>query len=163
MEKFEARKFSDPDNFERREKRMLDRKRERWTENYTYFFGGLTEEEQMYRDYFETDLENDPEDSYIEDFLDRKELADSGAFDTKQFDFVETSLNDEVHETFEDIIEDKIFKFKYRQNCDAPEIYARRMNRLVGRFTERAKTRNPAIEADLFDLYQRDGKDSSIA
>jgi hypothetical protein len=52
VEKFEARKFSDPDNFERREKRMLDRKRERWTENYTYFFGGLSEEEQMYRDYF---------------------------------------------------------------------------------------------------------------
>jgi len=24
---------------------MLDRKRERWVENFTYFFGGLTEEE----------------------------------------------------------------------------------------------------------------------
>lgn len=120
VEKFEARKFSDPDNFERREKRMLDRKRERWTENYTYFFGGLSEEEQMYRDYFQTDLENDPEDSYIEDFMDRKEIADTGAFDTKQFDFVETALSVEPHETFEDLIEDKIFKFKYRQNCDAP-------------------------------------------
>lgn len=57
VEKFEARKFSDPENYERREKRMLDRKRQRWTENYTYFFGGLSEEEQQYRDYFETDLE----------------------------------------------------------------------------------------------------------
>lgn len=46
VEKFEARKFSDPDNFERREKRMMQRKNERWVENYTYFFGGLTEEEQ---------------------------------------------------------------------------------------------------------------------
>ena len=57
VEKFHARKFSEPENHERREKRMLERKRERWTENYTYFFGGLTEEEQQYRDYFETDLE----------------------------------------------------------------------------------------------------------
>lgn len=70
VEKFEARKFSDPDNYERREKRMLERKRQRWTENYTYFFGGLTEEEQQYRDYFETDLENDPEDAFVEDWLD---------------------------------------------------------------------------------------------
>lgn len=45
VEKFNARKLSDPDNFERREGRMLDAKKKRWTENYTYFFGGLTEEE----------------------------------------------------------------------------------------------------------------------
>lgn len=45
VEKYQSRKFVDPENHERREKRMLERKRERWTENYTYFFGGLTEEE----------------------------------------------------------------------------------------------------------------------
>ncbi len=45
VEKFHARKFTDPDNHERREHRMLDRKRKRWSENYTFFFGGLTEEE----------------------------------------------------------------------------------------------------------------------
>lgn len=45
VEKFEGRKFSDPENHERREARMQDRKRQRWVENYTYFFGGLTEEE----------------------------------------------------------------------------------------------------------------------
>lgn len=49
---------------------MLEQKRIRWTENYTYFFGGLTEEEQMYRDYFETDLELDPEDAHIEEKID---------------------------------------------------------------------------------------------
>jgi hypothetical protein len=46
VEKFHSRKFIDPSNHQRRESRMLDRKRQRWTENYTYFFGGLTEEEQ---------------------------------------------------------------------------------------------------------------------
>lgn len=131
IEKFEARKFSDPENHERREKRMLDRKRERWSENFTYFFGGLTEEEQNYRDYFQTDIENDPEDSYIEEFFDTKELAESGQFNPKLYDFIETGLINEVHETFEDLIEDKIFKYKYRQFADAPDVFARRMNRVM--------------------------------
>jgi hypothetical protein len=34
---------------------MRDRARERWESNYAYFFGGLTEEEQKYLDYFQTD------------------------------------------------------------------------------------------------------------
>jgi hypothetical protein len=92
VEKFDARKFSDPENHERREKRMLDRKRERWTENFTYFFGGLTEDEQLYRDYFETDLENEPEDSYVEDLYDRREIAAGGDLDPKRFTFIETGL-----------------------------------------------------------------------
>jgi hypothetical protein len=46
VEKYEARKFSDPDNHDRREMRMQTRKQERWVDNYTYFFGGMTEEEQ---------------------------------------------------------------------------------------------------------------------
>lgn len=31
VEKFETRKFIEPENHERREKRMMERKRERWT------------------------------------------------------------------------------------------------------------------------------------
>lgn len=57
---------------------MLENKRERWTENYTYFFGGLTEEEQMYRDYFLTDLELDPEDDIIDELADKEALAAEG-------------------------------------------------------------------------------------
>jgi hypothetical protein len=45
VEKFDARAMTDQVNHERREKRMLSKKRERWTDNYTYFFGNLTEEE----------------------------------------------------------------------------------------------------------------------
>jgi len=52
---------SDPANHERREKRMLERKSQRYLNSYNYYFGGLTEEEQMYRDYFETDIEMNPE------------------------------------------------------------------------------------------------------
>lgn len=45
---------------------MKDRIKNRQIDNYTYFFGNLTEEEQQYRDYFETDLEEDPDDEYLE-------------------------------------------------------------------------------------------------
>ena len=45
VEKFDARAMTDTINHERREKRMLEKKRERWVKNYTYFFGNLTEEE----------------------------------------------------------------------------------------------------------------------
>ena len=105
---------------------MLAQKAERWTENYTYFFGGLTEEEQMYRDYFATDLENDPEDDFIEDFMAEKEIAQSGQFQFKMYDFVETSLMQEPHEDYTDLIENKIFKYKYRQCNDDEQTYMRR-------------------------------------
>lgn len=75
VEKFNARKFSDPDNYERREKRMVERRNKRLIESYTYYFGGLTEEEQQYRDYFETDIENDPEDEAVDEFHDMTEMA----------------------------------------------------------------------------------------
>lgn len=78
VEKFDARAMTDVANHERREKRMLDKKNERWSQNYTYFFGGLTEEEQQYRDYFETELEMDPEDDYIDEKFDELTLADEG-------------------------------------------------------------------------------------
>lgn len=93
---------------------MLERKRQRWTENYTYFFGGLTEEEQQYRDYFETDLENDPEDDHVDAFLDEQEVATSGDFAFNRYDFIETSLSNEPHEAYDDVVEQKIFKYKYR-------------------------------------------------
>jgi hypothetical protein len=121
IEKFEQRNLVDADNHERRELRMTERKRERWVSNYTYFFGDLTEEEQMYRDYFESDLEQDPENEAINEKFDEKDLAENGEFAHRRFDFVETSLFHEPHENFEDLVEQKIFKYKYRQANDTPE------------------------------------------
>ena len=45
IERYESRYYLDPENHDRRENRMLERKRERWLNTYTYFFGTLTEEE----------------------------------------------------------------------------------------------------------------------
>ena len=49
---------------------MLSKKNERWNQNYTYFFGNLTEEEQQFRDYFESDMEIQLEDDKVDEKYD---------------------------------------------------------------------------------------------
>lgn len=61
------RKYIDPVNHSRRERRMLERANKRWDNAYTIFSDDLTEEEQRYRDYFETDLQNYREDERVEE------------------------------------------------------------------------------------------------
>ena len=142
---------------------MTDRTRERTNDNFAFFFGNLTEEEQKYRDYFETDLENDPEDAFVDELRDETRIAQSGEFDPKLYDFLELNMLDEVHENFQDVIEDKIFKFKYRMNADAPAVFEARNNRMIERFLERSKSRDPAIEQSLAQLYLDDTRDNSMA
>lgn len=163
VEKFEARSMTDPDNHERREKRLLEKKKDRWSSNYTYFFGNLTEEEQQYRDYFQTELEIDPEDDYIDEKFDEMHLAALGDFNPKLYDFVDYTHKNDPHENFDDLVEQKIFKYKYRQNADDVLTFQRRNNRMIGRFLERAKTRDPALEQSLTDLLTADQRDNSWA
>jgi hypothetical protein len=54
------------------------------------------------------------------------QLALSGEFDPARFDFIETTMDLEPHENFEDLIEDKIFKYKYRAHATTWEVHARR-------------------------------------
>ena len=71
VEKFTARKLSsDNETHARREKRMTERRQKRESDNFTFYFGNLTSEEQLYRDYFETDIEEDPEDDYVDEMRD---------------------------------------------------------------------------------------------
>lgn len=53
-------------------------------------------------------------------------MAGQEHFNPKCYDFIETSHSYEVHENYEDLIEDKIFKYKYRQNADDPADFTRR-------------------------------------
>ena len=69
----------------------------------------------------------------------------------------------EPHENYEDIVEQKIFKYKYRQCNDDSETYKRRQGRVIQRFKERASTRDSALEQDLFDLFVQDQKENSLA
>ena len=143
---------------------MLKRKRERNFNNFTYFFGGLSEEEQMYRDYYETDLEENPEDEALEDLLDEHEVLVTGEFDPKRFDFIETNLGlNENHENFEDMVEDKIFKFKYRKQADYGEVHDRREKRMLKRFFKRVESRDPAIEQDVHSMIQEGQLQNSLA
>lgn len=49
---------------------MLEKSSSRWSSDYTFFLGGLTEEEQRYRDYYQTDLELEPENEAKEELID---------------------------------------------------------------------------------------------
>jgi len=162
VEKFHARQFIDSENHERREERMLRRKRDRWTDNYTYFFGGLTEEEQMYRDYFQTDLELDPEDDNEDSIKDEIDIASQGEFKFSNYEFIETGLDIETHESLLDEVDRKLFKYKYRMNNDDLQTYMRRMDRVIGRQLERAKRRDPEIEGNMNDIFERAERESSL-
>lgn len=163
VEKFDARALTDTLNHERRERRMLDRKRQRWVSNYTYFFGNLTEEEQQYRDYFESEIEGDPEDDWIDEKLDEIHLAATGQFDPALYDFVDYTQVHDSHENFDDIVEQKLFKFKYRQNATDMQTFQRRQMRMRDRMLERAKTRDPVLEQNLNELFASDARDTSLA
>jgi hypothetical protein len=162
VEKFHARQFIDSGNHDRREQRMLNRKRDRWTDNYTYFFGGLSEEELMYRDYYKTDLEQYPEDEKADQFLDQIDIASQGEFQFDKYDFIETSLYSESQESLVDIIDKKIFKFKYRMLNDNLDTYFRRMDRVMARQLERAKHRDPVIEANLHDMLEKNERETAF-
>jgi len=156
VEKFNARAMTDVDNHERRERRMLSKRNERWNQNYTYFFGNLTEEEQQYRDYFQTDMEMDPEDDVFEEQQDEAHLAALGTLNPKLYDFQDYTQGHDGHEDFSDVVEQKIFKFKYRQMADDAATFTRRNDRMKARFLERAEHRDPILEQELFTLFQAD-------
>lgn len=61
------------------------------------------------------------------------------------------------------MIEDKIFKYKFRMNADPVEVYTRRETRRLERFGERLQHRDPRIEQNLSELYQRDSVQRSLA
>lgn len=160
VEKFESRFYLDPDNHDRREKRMVERKKDRWLDNYAYFFGGLNEEEQMYRDYFETDIEMYPEDEAELERIDKQIIQQHQDFRLDNFDFQETQNDYEISENVEDIIDKKIFQYKYRMAGDDPETYFRRQERVQQRFFQRAQHRDPQVETNLAELLERDSRES---
>ena len=80
----------------------------------------------MYRDYFESELDLDPEDEYVEEKLDEEELAQGGQFNPALYDFVDYTMKYDAHENFDDIVEQKLFKFKYRRYSVPHEVYEAR-------------------------------------
>lgn len=135
--KYESRKYVDPANHARREARMLEKSKKRWDGSYTIFSGTLTEQEQRYRDYFETDLEKNKEDERLEEYLDRQEMLSDERYSLRHYDFQEDyTIGPEDDQS--SYVEKKAFKFKYRRALDKPEDYERRNKRMIeaqkGRF-----------------------------
>jgi hypothetical protein len=53
---------------------------------------------------------------------------------------------EEPHENYDDIVEQKIFKYKYRQCNDNESTFERREGRVINRFIDRARGRDPQLE-----------------
>eukprot|EP01017_Pseudomicrothorax_dubius_P041046 TRINITY_DN6531_c0_g1_i1.p1 TRINITY_DN6531_c0_g1~~TRINITY_DN6531_c0_g1_i1.p1 ORF type:complete len:592 (+),score=196.83 TRINITY_DN6531_c0_g1_i1:313-2088(+) len=115
VSRFHARKFVDRANHERREKRMRERAAQRWETGYTFFTGGLTEEELKYRDYFETDLELYPENEQFDSKRDFDELLSTNEYRLDQYDFQESYLKSLVEEDASSSLQRLAFRFKYRR------------------------------------------------
>lgn len=136
VDKYNNRKYMDVENHERREQRMQQRVKERWDEKYTLFTEGLCEEEQRYRDYFQTDLEASPEDEKVEQMLDEQDLLASEEYQLKNYDFQEvyTRQPEDDQSTH---IQKKIFQFKFRIAGNSHEDFIRKNDRMTQRSLNR--------------------------
>ena len=152
-EKFAGRKMFDPLNHERREKRMLQKQHDRLNENYTYYLNGLTEQEQMYRDYYESDLEDYPENEMRNEITDLSNLRGNEEFDLSRYNITESVAFDDTHAPVEDYVDKLIFKYKYRHVSDAK--FNERHQRMLKKFCDRAKTRDSRLVKDLGDRLEK--------
>ncbi len=153
-EKFAGRALFNAENHERRERRMLERKDQREKENYTFYFNGLSQQEQMYRDYYETDLEDGAytESESLNEIKDDKLLRNSGDFDLGHIQLIETSTISERREQIDDVVGKMLFNYKYRNVSD--KSFDERNNRVVQRFNERASKRDANLVEDLGDKLE---------
>ncbi len=162
-EKFSGRALFDAENHDRRERRMIERKDRREKENYSFYFGGLTAEEQMYRDYYETDLEEDayPESEAFNQIKDDQTLRNSGDFDLGHIQLIETTALNERREQIDDVVGKMLFTFKYRSVADKK--FEERNNRVMQSFQERAAQRDSSLIEDLGDKLENIFVRESIA
>ena len=73
-------------------------------------------------------------------------MTASGQLNPALYDFVDYTATHDAHEDYADLVEQKIFKFKYRLAGDGRDVYLNRQKRMIDRFMERAKTRDPQLE-----------------
>lgn len=144
LQKFHARQFLDLDNHDRREQRMLERHNQRQIDSYTVFFGGLSEEELMYKDYFQTDIEESGENEAFELSVDEEVVRSLPEYRTDNFRF-NASYSGVASDDTASIVDQIVFNFRNRRQIDSAEDYKRRQSRLVERQIERATTGNVSI------------------
>ncbi|KAM3147286.1 hypothetical protein pb186bvf_000537 [Paramecium bursaria] len=148
--RFVSREYLDHDNHERRERRLRQKQKERWENNYTIFYGGLTEEEAQYNDYFMTDNEQYEMDELYEKRLDKIDVELDPKYSAHRYDFLEGyTHNPEDDQT--STLEKKIFKFRYRAAYDG-EKFMTRETRMINRQFQRMTQNKEYVE--LFQKFK---------
>ena len=137
--RFYARQYLDLDNHERREQRMLERSRQRTEDSYTVYYGGMTEVELMHDDYFETDLEGEHTEAFM-DAVDEEHVRSFPSFKTDNYNFIESSISRTHIADASSHVEKMIFNFRNRRCIDTVEDYERRQARVVARQLDRANS-----------------------
>lgn len=108
----------------------------------------------MYRDYYETDIEDDPENMYAEELISENAMLRDGNFNFKRLDFVCQDILETQESDLTDVVDEKIFKFKYRKANDYGELYNQRQKRVLERFLHRMENRDNMIDGDMTQLLQ---------
>ncbi|CAD8055589.1 unnamed protein product [Paramecium sonneborni] len=161
VNRFHVREYLDFANHARRERRMRLRQKERWENNYTYFYGGLTEEEQLYNDYFETDQELYKDDEQVEQRIDEAVAQVDPKYSPLRFDFQEAyTHNPEEDQT--SLLEKKLWRFKYRLAFDCTKDYQVREKRLIERHLARM-TKDPEYIAVFKNLQTAVNSENEFA
>ncbi|OMJ96143.1 hypothetical protein SteCoe_321 [Stentor coeruleus] len=151
VQRFQKRAITEPAGHDRREARMLERAEKR-TQGHTYYIN-TSEMEQRYKDYYES--EYDSENDLIEEQGDYEELFASGIFDFKNYEFVEEGTDMTVP-AVESVFEKKIFRFKHRKWNEDPSTHFIRENRMIMRYLDRLKKRDPNVEIDTREINTKD-------
>jgi hypothetical protein len=155
IKKFHKRKILEPDDHDRREQRMNARAAER-QQHFTQYLN-TTETELMYKDYYETDYNS--EEDLDDEQDDYERLLAEGIFEFKNYNFVEEGTDYTVP-AVESVFEKKMFKFKHRRWNEDPANHFIRENRMIMRYLERMKNRDPSIE---FELEEVESKSAGFA
>ena len=152
-EKFSGRALFDPENHNRREQRMQERIAARNNENYTYYFNGLTEFEQNYRDYYETDVEDTNEHEFELEKRDMEYLRNSDDFNLNKWEFEESSIWMNYTNAIDDILGKRLFRYKYRSVGDPK--FVERNKRVLQRYIERTQSRDPKVTSQIGDIIEK--------
>lgn len=133
VHKFKLRHMYDPENHERREARMIERAKERLGNNITIYLNNFSDDNVKYEDYFETDNEIEIEKELNSDAKSKAITDPSMRIENLKFQEVWTR---NYHHDHQPILQQKIFKFKYREALSNSEDHARRETRMFDRLSD---------------------------
>jgi len=136
VHKFKLRHMYDPENHARRESRMLERAKTRLGDNVTIYLNNFKDDDLKYEDYFETDHELETAKELSDD--PKSEAVSNRSMKHENLRFQEQWTRSSADD-YQPIIQQKIFKFKYREALNTSEDHMRRESRMLSRVNENFK------------------------